>query len=39
MNQATTDLYFLKNYLLRSYKRVRFQLISFVREHTWPDTI
>ena len=33
------DLYFLKNYLLRTYIRVCFQLLDFVGEHMWHKAI
>ena len=33
------DVYFLKNYLFRSYICVHFQLVAFVREHMWHKTI
>ena len=33
------DFYLLKNYLFRSYIRVCFQLVVFVREHMWRKAI
>ena len=39
MNMYTKRFVFFKNYLFRSYIRVCFQLVAFVREHMWYKAI